>query len=87
MSTNTLKQAAESARSKASNMTKQSSEAAAAVKADFLHTPLMRAALPFINGGLSGMVATTVIQPVDMVKVSDSLAALRSLRTYLKDLP
>jgi hypothetical protein len=36
---------------------------------DFLHTPFMRAALPFINGGLSGMVATTVIQPVDMIKV------------------
>ncbi|KAK4462711.1 putative mitochondrial 2-oxoglutarate malate carrier protein [Cladorrhinum samala] len=35
----------------------------------FLHTPAVRAALPFINGGISGMVATTVIQPVDMVKV------------------
>jgi solute carrier family 25 oxoglutarate transporter 11 len=34
----------------------------------------MRAALPFINGGLSGMVATTVIQPVDMIKVRIQLA-------------
>ncbi|KAK4665843.1 putative mitochondrial 2-oxoglutarate/malate carrier protein [Podospora pseudopauciseta] len=41
---------------------------------DFLHTPLVRAALPFINGGLSGMVATTVIQPVDMIKVRIQLA-------------
>jgi hypothetical protein len=35
-----------------------------------LHTPLMRGILPFINGGISGMIATTVIQPIDMVKVS-----------------
>ncbi|KAG8629543.1 hypothetical protein KVT40_003408 [Elsinoe batatas] len=41
---------------------------------DFLHTPAMRAALPFINGGLSGMVATSVIQPIDMVKVRLQLA-------------
>ncbi|KAI5866312.1 mitochondrial carrier domain-containing protein [Durotheca rogersii] len=41
---------------------------------DFLHMPAVRAALPFINGGLSGMVATTVIQPVDMVKVRLQLA-------------
>ena len=34
----------------------------------------MRAALPFINGGISGMVATTVIQPVDMIKVRIQLA-------------
>ncbi|KAK1832498.1 putative 2-oxoglutarate/malate translocator [Podospora conica] len=40
----------------------------------FLHTPAVRAVLPFINGGLSGMVATTVIQPVDMVKVRMQLA-------------
>lgn len=45
-----------------------------AVANDFLHTPIMRAALPFINGGLSGMVATTVIQPVDMIKVRIQLA-------------
>lgn len=36
----------------------------AAVANDFLHTPFMRAALPFLNGGAAGMVATTVIQPV-----------------------
>ncbi|KAI3581739.1 putative mitochondrial 2-oxoglutarate/malate carrier protein [Fusarium oxysporum f. sp. albedinis] len=33
-----------------------------------LHTPLRRGILPFINRGISGMIATTVIQPIDMVK-------------------
>ncbi|OGE49222.1 hypothetical protein PENARI_c022G09396 [Penicillium arizonense] len=41
---------------------------------DFLHHPYTRAALPFINGGLAGMTATAVIQPVDMVKVRLQLA-------------
>ena len=27
------------------------------------------AAKPFVNGGLSGMLATTIIQPIDMIKV------------------
>lgn len=35
-----------------------------------LHTPLGRAILPFINRGISGMITTTAIQPIDMVKVS-----------------
>lgn len=39
-----------------------------------LATPAMVAALPFINGGISGMVATGVIQPIDMVKVRLQLA-------------
>jgi solute carrier family 25 oxoglutarate transporter 11 len=43
-------------------------------KRDLLHTPFMRAALPFINGGVAGMVATSVIQPVDMIKVRLQLA-------------
>ncbi|KAK3080205.1 hypothetical protein LTR53_020545, partial [Teratosphaeriaceae sp. CCFEE 6253] len=34
----------------------------------FLHSPFVRGALPFVNGGAAGMVATSVIQPVDMVK-------------------
>ncbi|KAF2092192.1 mitochondrial 2-oxoglutarate/malate carrier protein-like protein [Saccharata proteae CBS 121410] len=60
------------------------SEAPAAVKSaaenpqkatnDLLHAPAMRAALPFINGGLAGMTATTVIQPIDMIKVRLQLA-------------
>ncbi|KAH9810741.1 Mitochondrial carrier protein [Teratosphaeria destructans] len=41
---------------------------------DFLHTPFVRAALPFVNGGLAGMAATTVIQPIDMIKVRLQLA-------------
>lgn len=43
-------------------------------KQDVLRSPLMRHALPFINGGAAGMVATTVIQPVDMIKVRLQLA-------------
>eukprot|EP00873_Tetraselmis_striata_P037947 jgi/Tetstr1/458211/TSEL_044699.t1 len=34
-----------------------------------------KAAKPFINGGVSGMMATTVIQPIDMVKVRLQLGA------------
>lgn len=40
----------------------------------FLHHPYTRATLPFINGGLSGMTATVVIQPLDMIKVRLQLA-------------
>lgn len=39
-----------------------------------LHHPYTRAALPFINGGLAGMTATAVVQPIDMVKVRLQLA-------------
>lgn len=38
-------------------------------KQDLLHRPATRAALPFINGFLSGAFATTCIQPIDTVKV------------------
>ena len=41
---------------------------------DFLHAPAVRAALPFVNGGLAGMTGTVVIQPVDMIKVRLQLA-------------
>jgi solute carrier family 25 oxoglutarate transporter 11 len=78
---NSIKQAAEAARGKtaeAMEATKAFADTAKAdpiaVKNDFLHTPLMRAALPFINGGIAGMVATTVIQPIDMIKVRLQLA-------------
>ncbi len=77
MSSNTIKQAAEAARSKSSEVMNSARGEAAVVAtatADFLHTPFVRAALPFVNGGLSGMVATTVIQPVDMIKVRIQLA-------------
>ncbi|KOS20066.1 putative mitochondrial 2-oxoglutarate/malate carrier protein [Escovopsis weberi] len=72
---NSIRQAAESVRSRTSDVmnTARRSEAAAKTS-EFIHTPLMRAALPFINGGISGMVATSVIQPVDMIKVRIQLA-------------
>jgi len=78
---NSLKQAAESARSKTNEAIESSRRIAekattdpVAAKTDFLHTPVMRAALPFVNGGIAGMVATTVIQPIDMIKVRLQLA-------------
>ncbi|TAQ87515.1 hypothetical protein B7494_g4176 [Chlorociboria aeruginascens] len=81
MSNSSIKQAAEAARKKtneAFETTKRLADSAKAdplaVKNDFLHSPFMRGALPFINGGLAGMAATTFIQPVDMVKVRLQLA-------------
>ncbi|KAF4122713.1 solute carrier family 25 (mitochondrial oxoglutarate transporter), member 11 [Geosmithia morbida] len=74
MTSGSLKQAAESARSKGSEMAASAKNDIASVSSGILHTPAMRMALPFINGGLSGMVATTMIQPVDMVKVRIQLA-------------
>jgi solute carrier family 25 oxoglutarate transporter 11 len=41
---------------------------------DFLHHPVTRAVLPFVNGGLAGMTATAVVQPIDMIKVRLQLA-------------
>lgn len=35
--------------------------------------PVWAAAKPFVNGGLSGMISTVIIQPIDMVKASGSL--------------
>jgi solute carrier family 25 oxoglutarate transporter 11 len=76
-----IKQAAESATTKTTEALESSKRVAekamadsTSAKASFLHTPYVRAALPFINGGLAGMVATSVIQPVDMVKVRLQLA-------------
>ncbi|UKZ76433.1 hypothetical protein TrVFT333_004137 [Trichoderma virens FT-333] len=72
---NSIKQAVESARSKTSEVMNTAKRSETAAKAsDIIHTPFMKAALPFINGGISGMVATSVIQPVDMVKVRIQLA-------------
>ena len=78
---NSIKQAAEAARNKtaeAMETTKRIADTAKAdplaAKNDLLHTPFMRAALPFINGGAAGMVATTCIQPIDMIKVRLQLA-------------
>ncbi|OAQ73715.1 mitochondrial 2-oxoglutarate/malate carrier protein [Pochonia chlamydosporia 170] len=74
MAGGSLKQAAESARNKTTEVMGAARADGAAVAHDLLHTPWVRAALPFVNGGISGMVATTVIQPVDMIKVRIQLA-------------
>ncbi|KAH7175657.1 mitochondrial carrier domain-containing protein [Dactylonectria macrodidyma] len=74
MSSGTLKQAAESARNKTSEVIGAARSDSTAIATDLLHSPIARAALPFINGGISGMVATSVIQPVDMIKVRIQLA-------------
>jgi hypothetical protein len=34
-----------------------------------IHSSILHGAAPFLNGGLSGMIATVCIQPTDMVKV------------------
>lgn len=68
------KQSSESVLSDASSAMSKAAENPKKATTDFLHTPFMRAALPFINGGLAGMTATTVIQPVDMIKVRLQLA-------------
>ena len=77
MSGNTANQVKESARSAAKKVEGAAQEAAnnpVKAKNDFLHTPIVRAALPFVNGGLSGMFATACIQPIDMIKVRLQLA-------------
>ncbi|GAB7337898.1 hypothetical protein MBLNU457_4288t1 [Dothideomycetes sp. NU457] len=53
---------------------KQAAENPGQATQKFLHQPWVRAALPFVNGGVAGMVATTVIQPIDMIKVRLQLA-------------
>jgi solute carrier family 25 (mitochondrial oxoglutarate transporter), member 11 len=69
------KRKADSAVQATKNITKTATEGnPKQASMDFLHTPVMRAALPFINGGIAGMTATSVIQPVDMIKVRLQLA-------------
>ncbi|KAI9878141.1 MAG: putative mitochondrial 2-oxoglutarate/malate carrier protein [Pleopsidium flavum] len=77
MSTSTSQQAAEGAK-QAANEAKDTIKSAVddpkGAKNNVIRQPWMKAALPFINGGLGGMTATTVIQPIDMVKVRLQLA-------------
>ena len=73
-STEAAKQKAEEAAKQAKEIASKAKEDPKAATQDFLHTPFMRAALPFINGGTAGMVATTCIQPIDMIKVRLQLA-------------
>jgi solute carrier family 25 oxoglutarate transporter 11 len=77
MSGSTANRIKESARSAATKVEETATEAVnnpVQAKNDFLHTPAVRAALPFVNGGLAGMFATACIQPIDMVKVRLQLA-------------
>jgi solute carrier family 25 oxoglutarate transporter 11 len=77
MSGSTANRVKESARSAATKVEEAATEAAnnpIQAKNDFLHIPAVRAALPFVNGGLAGMFATACIQPIDMVKVRLQLA-------------
>lgn len=60
--------------SKAVETAKQSANEASTATHSFLHHPYTRTTLPFINGGLAGMTATTIIQPIDMIKVRLQLA-------------
>lgn len=69
-----VKEGARSAAQKVENAATEAVNNPAQAKNDFLHTPAVRAALPFVNGGLAGMFATVCIQPIDMVKVRIQLA-------------
>ncbi|KKY20471.1 putative mitochondrial dicarboxylate carrier [Phaeomoniella chlamydospora] len=69
-----LENTARNAARKVENTAKEAVENPAQAKNDLLHHPYTRAALPFVNGGLAGMFATSVIQPVDMIKVRLQLA-------------
>lgn len=74
MASNSIKESAHNAAVSAQKSTKAAIENPAQTTSTILHHPYMRAALPFVNGGLAGMSATIVIQPVDMVKVRLQLA-------------
>ena len=63
-----------SASSKSVEAAKQGTNEARRATSTILHHPYTRTALPFINGGLAGMTATAMIQPIDMIKVRLQLA-------------
>ncbi len=65
---------ARDAAAKTQELAQQAAEDPKAATHSLLQTNFMKAALPFINGGLAGMSATTCIQPIDMVKVRLQLA-------------
>lgn len=74
MASNSIKDKAATAAASAKQVTKSAIENPSKATSDFLHQPFVRAALPFVNGGLAGMSATVVVQPIDMVKVRLQLA-------------
>ena len=73
MSSSSTSRAVEAAKSSASALTKPASETSPRARS-LLQNPYIQLALPFVNGGVAGMAATTCIQPVDMVKVRLQLA-------------
>lgn len=66
--------AAKTTSQQAKNSIRTMTEETSATTSSLLHHPYARAALPFVNGGLAGMTATTCIQPIDMIKVRLQLA-------------
>ncbi|KAI4139279.1 MAG: hypothetical protein L6R39_006379 [Caloplaca ligustica] len=66
--------AAKSTSQQAKSGLRTMTEETSATTTSLVHHPYTRTALPFINGGLAGMTATTVIQPIDMIKVRLQLA-------------
>lgn len=74
MTSNSVKESASNAATSAKETTKTAMDNPSYAASSFLHHPYMRTALPFVNGGLAGMTATVVIQPIDMIKVRLQLA-------------
>ena len=74
MTIRNVSQAAEAARARVSETMTSIRTDAPSKLSTVLRSPAISAALPFINGGLSGMVATAAIQPIDMIKVRIQLA-------------
>lgn len=70
MASSTVKETAAGAANSAQEKLENSSKATSS----FLQHPYARAARPFVNGGLAGMTATVVVQPIDMIKVRLQLA-------------
>jgi solute carrier family 25 (mitochondrial oxoglutarate transporter), member 11 len=83
---NRVKDTAKTTANKVENAANEAVSNPVQAKRDFFHLPVVRAALPFVNGGLSGMIATTCIQPIDMVKVRLQLAG-EGVRTGPKPNP
>ena len=59
---------------RAAETAKMATQDAQATTSKILHHPTTRFVLPFVNGGLAGMTATAMIQPIDMIKVRLQLA-------------
>ncbi|PGH14244.1 hypothetical protein AJ80_05983 [Polytolypa hystricis UAMH7299] len=73
-SSSTLRDSAADAANTAKDTGKTAIENPSQAKSNFLQSRYVQAALPFVNGGLAGMTATAVVQPIDMVKVRLQLA-------------